>query len=229
MKGWQKTTFIDFGNNIASIFFYGGCNLRCPYCHNKDLVYNSPTLPTIPDETAIEYLKNKKHLYEGVCITGGEPTLSPEVESTMKAVKAEGLLVKLDTNGTDFTKLKKWVESGLVDYVALDIKTSLSKYPGLLVGNGNQLLEDVKKSISYLKSQSLIDYEFRSTIFPPLFEKEDLLEVKGLVSGAKKYFIQQFNPGRTLHDVGDVRPYPTSDLNEICDLFKDVVGECVVR
>lgn len=235
MKGWQKTSFVDYPDKISTVFFFGGCNFRCAFCHNPDLVLNSTSLPDINDEEALSYLESKKHLYEGVCISGGEPTLYPKLEPILKKIRALDLPIKLDTNGTQPEKVKRWVEQGLVQYIAMDIKTSPQKYMKVFPTGSNApavnkdvLWKKIETTIEFLKTGA-VPYEFRSTVYPPFFSSDDLPAIKELVRGAPAYYLQAFNPKVTLGNDQDTSPLPESELERIRDYFADAVGKCEIR
>ncbi len=230
MKGWQKTSFIDYPDKIASVFFFGGCNFRCAFCHNPDLVLQPKNLPEISDGEVLSYLEKKKHLYESVCISGGEPTLYPELEEVLVKIKSMGLLVKLDTNGTQPDKVAHWVDAKLIDYVAMDIKTGTAKYPLVFSSGSNpeSVLSEIYKSINYLK-ENHVAYEFRSTIYPPFFEKDDWPAIKQLVNGASAYYLQPYNPKVTLAKEQNTLTFQESDLIEMRNFFSDAVGKCEIR
>lgn len=195
-----------------------------------DLVVNVEKLPEISDDEAIRHLLQKKALYDGVCISGGEPTLQSGLRKVFEALKAEGFLVKLDTNGSRFEVLMEWVEAGLVDYVALDIKTSLEKYPQVIsFGQPDELIDNVKKTIQFLKTGGKVDYEFRSTAFPPYFEESDLEGISKIVEGTKRYYLQQYNPQKTLGNVMNVTPFSAGEIENLRDFFAPFVGVCEVR
>ena len=200
--GFQKTTLLDYPGKLASIVFTGGCNLFCPYCQNSELAFNfdpDKTAPVSEDEV-LEHLKKRRGMIEGLVITGGEPTLQKDLPSFIRKVRSLGLLIKLDTNGTNPSLLKELLDEGLLDYVAMDIKQSIEKYPaacGLPAGgNTDALLNRVKESINILLSCG-IDYEFRTTVVRELFEKEDLPKLASMIKGAKSYYLQGFqnSPG----------------------------------
>ncbi len=230
MKGWLKTSLIDYCDKISSVFFYGGCNFRCAFCQNVDLVLTDNSLPEIDETKAIDYLEKKKDLYEGVCITGGEPTLQKNLPEIISAIKATGLLVKLDTNGSNFEMLRHLIENKLVDYVAMDIKSSIDNYKQVIPEKYQvTLLENVAKSIHLLRDEAHVDYEFRSTLYPPFFVEKDLPKIAQLVNGAGKYYLQQYNSRVTLNGSKDVRPFKTSEIEEIRDYFKNYVEVCEIR
>ena len=193
IKGLQKTTLLDYPEKVASIIFTGGCNFNCDYCYNKDL----PSQETISEKSVLEFLKKRKHLIEGVVVTGGEPTINDDLPDFIKKVKAIGLLVKLDTNGTNPKMLKQLIDDKLIDYVAMDIKCSKEKYElvaGVLVD-----VVSVDESVSILKNSG-IDYEFRTTCTPDMNE-EDFEKIGKWIEGSKRYFLQRlYNTTESLEE-----------------------------
>ncbi len=232
MQGWQKTSFIDYPGKIASVFFYGGCNFRCDFCHNGDLVLGKAEQQDLEDIAVIEKISKKKHLYEAVVITGGEPTLIKGLVQTIQLIKEKtGLPVKLDTNGTSPEILEQLITQQLVDFVAMDIKTSLEKYPLVFadINKKEELILNVTKSIDLLKNQKRVAYEFRSTVYPPWFEDSDLVGIAALVEGAENYYLQQYNPRKTLNEGCSKEVFSTSKLNELQEYFSKFVKHCEIR
>ena len=170
ISGLQKMTLLDYPGKVACTVFLQGCNFRCPFCHNSDLL-GSEGPETIPEETLLAFLKKRVGLLDAVCITGGEPTLQPGLEDLITKIKALGYLVKLDTNGNRPQVLKTLVGKGLLDYVAMDIKNSPEKY-GITAGVPNMSLERVEESIQFLLSGP-VDFEFRTTVADELHEPQD--------------------------------------------------------
>lgn len=189
-SGFQKLTLLDFPGHVACTLFTKGCNFRCPYCHNALLVTGEDVGVQFSDEEILSYLKKRKGILDGVCITGGEPLMQKELPDFLRKVKELGFLVKLDTNGSFPEKLKALVEEGLVDYVAMDIKNSLSRY-GETIDVKNFSSEKVEQSIDYLIGGK-VDYEFRTTIVSEFHNIQDVEEISTRISGAKKYFLQNF-------------------------------------
>ncbi len=190
IAGIQKLTLLDFPGLMAATIFTNGCNFRCPFCHNSSLVINSSANKLVSEEDLFEFLNSRKGKLDGICITGGEPLLQEDILDFIKKIKEIGFKVKLDTNGYLFPKLKEIIETGLVDYVAMDIKNSLSKYP-LTSGFNDITIENIVNSINYLK-ENHVDYEFRTTIVKELHTFEDIKEIASLLEGAKRYYLQQF-------------------------------------
>ncbi len=190
--GLQKTTLLDFPEKIACTVFTGGCNLRCPFCHNASLVLRFDESPYMTEDDFFLYIeeRNKNRMItEGVCITGGEPLLSHGLRDFILRAKDHGLAVKLDTNGTLPSRLRPLIEEGLLDYIAMDIKNSLPKYSltcGLRVDT-----EGIEESI-HLIMNSGITYEFRTTVVKELHTMDDLLSIGEMIHGAEQYYLQSF-------------------------------------
>lgn len=188
--GITKTTLLDYPGRVAASIFTGGCNFRCPYCHNKDIVLENKTL-TLYDETEIlSFLKRRKHLLSGVCITGGEPTLHNDLPDFIKRIRTLGYYVKLDTNGSNPDILETLLKNKLIDYCAMDIKNSPEKYE-LTIGLKADTFA-VKSSVQMLLSQQEIPYEFRTTVVSELHDSIDIYTIAKWISGAKAYFLQPY-------------------------------------
>jgi len=198
--GLQELTLIDYPGKIAATVFTIGCNFRCYYCHNPELVLPEKikNTKTLSEEDVLDFLKGRKGLLQGLCITGGEPTLENDLLDFIKQVKALNFLVKLDTNGSNPEVLKKLLENKLLDYIAMDIKAPLAKY-AIVAGaeiNSNHIQESIK-----LVRQSGLEYEFRTTIAPGL-TAQDILDIVPLIEGADNYYLQVFHDnGKCLKDV----------------------------
>ena len=171
IAGLQKMTLLDFPGRIACTVFLQGCNFRCPFCHNSDLLPGQGEV-LMDDGEFLAFLKKRRGLLDGVCVSGGEPTLQPELEKLLKGIKELGFAVKLDTNGSKPDTLKKLVEAGLVDYVAMDIKNSPDRY-GDTTGCPGINLDKVAQSASYLITGP-VDYEFRTTVVAELHDDESV-------------------------------------------------------
>lgn len=190
IKGFQKTTFIDYPNKVAALVFTGGCNFRCPFCHNGGLVVNPNQYPTTLPETVFQHLQKRKGIIEGLVITGGEPTLMPGLKAFIKAVKDMGVAVKLDTNGTNPSVLNDLIEEGLLDYIAMDIKHVFSKYSSA-IGPSRVDLSQVKESVNIIINSGL-DHEFRTTVIKGMHTENDIALMADQVQGAKNYILQQY-------------------------------------
>lgn len=190
ISGFQKMTLLDFPGRVACTVFTAGCNLRCPFCHNAALVTHIDESASFSEEEILDYLKKRKGLLDGVCITGGEPLLQAGIEDFIAKIKAIGYAVKLDTNGFYPEKLISLVKGGLVDYVAMDIKNSKEKY-AQTTGVEDIDINAVEKSVEFLL-QGNIDFEFRTTIVNELHTVEDIALIGEWIKGAPKYFLQNF-------------------------------------
>ena len=201
IQGLQKTTLLDFPGYVASTVFLAGCNMRCPFCHNMNIV-TSGDAPAYTEEEILKFLSGRSGLIDGVCITGGEPTLYDELPSFFRKIKELGFKTKLDTNGTNPQMIRQLTDDKLVDYIAMDIKSSLSQY-GRACGVNDIKLAPVKESIDLLIGGN-IEYEFRTTAVEEFLSEETVKEIGVLLKGAKRYFIQgyvesEFVPDKTLH------------------------------
>lgn len=189
-NGFQRLTLLDYPGKVACTLFTAGCNLRCPFCHNASLVTHIDNTNIYNKEEILSYLGKRQGILEGVCISGGEPLMQTEIEDFIKEVKALGYSIKLDTNGFYPDKLISLVEKGLIDYVAVDIKNSYSKY-AKTTGIENLDLSPLKTTVEFLLSGK-VDYEFRTTIVEGLHTEADILDIGKTIKGAPRYFLQNF-------------------------------------
>ena len=190
IAGIQKLTLLDFPGRVACTVFLNGCNLRCPFCHNASLVlHRDGAPPPMSRETLLAFLEKRRGRLDGVCVTGGEPTLCPDLPDLLRQIKALGYDIKLDTNGSHPELLRSLIDDGLVDYVAMDIKNSPARY-GETCG-GTDILVQVQQSAALLM-EDRVDYEFRTTLVRPLHCADDLAAIGQWLQGARRYFLQQF-------------------------------------
>ena len=189
IKGLQKTTLLDFPSKVACTVFTGGCNFRCPFCHNASLVIRPDSASGFDTEEFFSYIQKRKGILDGVCITGGEPLLHKDIIPFMERIKSLGLLIKLDTNGSFPALLSDIIERGLVDYIAMDIKNSEEKYASTC--GIHRFPDGVNESIDIIMSCG-VDYEFRTTVVDELHTVEDIEKIAERIRGAKRYFIQSF-------------------------------------
>jgi len=227
--GLQKTTLIDFPGRIAATVFLAGCNFRCPWCYSPELVLPEKIKeqPKISEKYFFDFLKERKGLLEGICITGGEPTLNKDLPGFIKKIKKTGFSVKLDTNGSNPQMLKKLINDKLIDYVAMDIKAPKEKYQA--AGAVRVDVKKIQKSIDILKAGK-IEAEFRSTIVPSLHAREDVIAMAKWIRGAKKYYLQNFRPEKTIDPKFEkVKPYPEEFLLEIQKVISPFFEACQVR
>jgi len=229
LGGLQKLTLIDFPGRMACTIFLTGCNFRCPFCYSSELVLPEKIKkqPKISQKELFKFLKEREKLLEGVTICGGEPTASKGLISLVKKIKKMGFLVKLDTNGSDPELLKKIIDQKLIDYIAMDLKgpkENYSKFAGVKVD-----IKKIQKSIDILK-EGKVDYEFRSTIVPTLHTKEDVIEMAKWIRGARRYYLQNFRPEKTIDPKFEkIKPYPQESLLEIQKVISPFFETCQVR
>lgn len=188
--GLQKLTLLDYPGKVACTVFTGGCNLRCPFCHNASLVIGPPPEEAVGKAELSAFLQKRRGVLDGVCVSGGEPLLQPDLAGFLQKVRALGYPVKLDTNGCFPDRLKKLVAQGLVDYVAMDVKSSPAGY-ARAAGAPDFDFSAVRESIAFLLSGA-VDYEFRTTVVRGLHDEKSLLGAAQAIRGAKRYFLQKF-------------------------------------
>ncbi|MBR6531777.1 MAG: anaerobic ribonucleoside-triphosphate reductase activating protein [Clostridia bacterium] len=224
--GFQKMTMLDYPGKVACTVFTGGCNFRCPFCHNASLVTEIDESAMWDENEIIEYLYKRKGIIDGVCITGGEPLMQKDIAEFIAKVKETGLPVKLDTNGSYPEKLKALVADGLVDYVAMDIKNSLEKYP-VTVGLDGYDIRKVEESLAFLLSDA-VDYEFRTTVVKELHTADDIAAITQWIAGAKRYFLQGFVDSGNL--IGNnLSAYTPQEMVEICTRAQEKLPNTVLR
>jgi len=227
VKGLEKFAPKDFPGFIASTVFLGGCNFRCPYCHNAELVLRPERLADIPLDFFLAYLDSRKGWLEGICVTGGEPLLADEIESFLTVIKQRGLLIKLDTNGSRPDRLEGLLEAGLVDRLAMDVKAPLERYREVTGSKVNA--DDIARSASILRDSGL-PHLFRTTVVPGLIGVEDIEAIGRWLEGASVYQVQQFSPVGTLDaEYRRIKPYSRDEVKRLADaarpFFKDVLIE----
>lgn len=224
--GLQKTTLLDYPNKVAATIFTIGCNFRCSFCHNADIVKGISRV--IPAYRILLFLKKRKKLLDAVCLTGGEPTIQRSLISFIKKIKELGYLVKLDTNGARPDLIERLIADKLIDYAAMDIKAVWEDYPKVTCRLFD--LEAIKKSATILLRGG-VDYEFRSTVLPVLHSEDYIVKMAEQIKGAKKYYLQPFKSEKKLVNdnfVGE-KTYSRKQLNEIVQRIKDWFEECEVR
>jgi len=195
IKGLEKASLIDYPGRMAAVVFLGGCNFRCGFCHNRELVLEHEKLESIPEEEILSFLVDRKDWLDGAVIGGGEPTIHKDLPEFLGKIKELGYPVKLDTNGSNPEMVKELLERGLVDYIAMDIKGPLERYAEICGTGANT--QNIRESIRLI-IESGIEHEFRSTMLPALHTREDVKEMAKLVKGANVFYLQQFRPKNTL-------------------------------
>ena len=189
IRGLQKTTLLDYPEKLACTVFTGGCNFRCPFCHNASLVLHASKVEEISNDEFFSYLSKRKGLLDGVCITGGEPLLNDDIVDFIKKIRSYELLIKLDTNGSFPDKLEYLLDNKLVDYVAMDIKNSKEKYS--LTAGTSDFPHGIEESIDIIIAKAP-DYEFRTTVVRELHTANDVCKIANRIKNAKKYFLQSY-------------------------------------
>ena len=228
IKGLQKVSLLDFPGGICSTIFVGGCNLRCRYCYNRDLVLNPDSLPAISAEEIFAFLRSKSSLLDGVCVSGGEPTLQEELPDFLMEIKKMGLKVKLDTNGTRPEVISRLLEEDVLDYIAVDVKGPPAKY-SYITGNNTDHAK-LKETIALLKN-SRVEQEFRTTVIPGLLEDEDLLSIAKEIAGCRRYVLQQFSPRSSIIDPAllSLKPYSREKVAEMARMCHEYVETLELR
>jgi pyruvate formate lyase activating enzyme len=223
IKGLEKFAAKDFPGYITSTVFLGGCNFRCPYCHNSDLVLRPQELPTLPLDYFLCYLDARKGWQEAVCVSGGEPVLDEDLQDLLRAVKERNLLVKLDTNGSFPARLEGFLRDGLVDYIAMDVKAPLEKYRE--VTRSEVKSEDISRSIDLIRSSG-IKHLFRTTVVPGLVGRAEIQRIGQMLEGADFFQIQQFSPTNTIDKrFLELAPYGREEIQEMAGLVRRYFAE----
>ena len=223
----QKFSLIEYPGKICAIVFTQGCNFRCPYCHNRELVDPEAYGPTMAESDVFSFLEKRKKKLDAVTVTGGEPTLQPDIFSFLEKLKMMEYLTKVDSNGSRPDVLKKLIDSRLVDYIALDVKAPLARYREITRSGVRE--EDIRKSIECVMSSG-VDYEFRTTVVPSLLSPDDLRDIAQTISGARRLALQRFVPSKTLDPAFlNERNYPEETFASIADDIRSFVSDVIVR
>lgn len=225
IHGLQKMTLLDYPGKVSCTVFFDGCNFRCPFCHNAELL-GAGFPPLMDDTELLAFLEKRKGLLDGVCLTGGEPLLQKNLPELMRKIKAMGYCVKLDTNGSFPQLLSELIDHDLVDYVAMDIKNSPDRYAET-VGREQLDLESVKESVTLLL-QGKVDYEFRTTVVSQLHDADSFLGIGKWIQGARRYFLQCFVERDTVLMPG-LTPPTEEELYRYAEIARKYVPETGVR
>ncbi len=226
--GFIKTSLLDWDGHVVAVLYLPGCNLRCPFCHNREIVQSPGSMEEVPFEEVENYVRDNVEFLDGIVVTGGEPTIHPDLPKLLSRLKALGTKVKLDTNGTNPDMLEDVLEAGLVDYVAMDIKAPLDEKYDDLAGVPVPL-DKIKRSIEVIRASG-VDHEFRTTVVPILLAPSDVERIAAYIGGARKFAIQQFRPGNTLDpNLGVVKPYPRGTVLGMAEGAKRYVRKVVIR
>ncbi len=224
--GIQKLTLLDFPEHTACTIFTGGCNLRCPFCHNASLVLNAESLPELSEDNIMSFLEKRRGLLDGVCITGGEPTLQAGISEFLEKIRSLGFLIKLDTNGTRPDVLRKLLNAGLLDYIAMDIKSSPETY-SKLTGIENFDMTPIYDSISILTNCN-IDFEFRTTAVAGLHTAEDFEKIGVWLQDAPRFFLQSFKDSGDIISDG-LSPFSDEQLREFLAILRKYIPNSELR
>jgi pyruvate formate lyase activating enzyme len=230
LGGIQKNSFIDFPGKISAVLFLSGCNFQCPYCHNPELIKGRSDCSTFFNET-LDFLKKRKGLLDGVVISGGEPTIHKELFILCEKLKSSGFPVKIDTNGSRPHVIQKLMKEGLIDYIAMDIKTDPSNYISFTNRGFNP--KDILKSIQIIMESS-VDYEFRTTCIKPLVNENVIQNISRLINGSRLYALQHFKNDQVLKPDffkcnADARGLSDSEIAVLQSIAKLWVRTCIIR
>ena len=230
ISGIQTLTLLAYPEKVGAIIFTAGCNMRCGYCHNPELVLPEKIKAQrdfIPDKNVLSFLKTRVGFLEGVVISGGEPTLQPDLLHFMRQVKALGFLIKLDTNGTNPTLLRQALAEKLLDYIAMDIKAAPARYDDLTAVKNN--FEAITLSRNLIMNSGL-DYEFRTTFIKGYHQEKDVLAIARFCKEARHYSLQNFRPGKTLNPgFSGFKGFSQTDLERFENLIKPFVKNTLIR
>jgi len=227
--GLQKTTLLDFPGHVACTLFTGGCNFRCPFCQNGELVLDSASQPGITEEEVLGFLKKRKGILQGVCITGGEPTLQPDLENFIKKIREMDYLVKLDTNGYRPEVLRKLLGEGLLDYVAMDVTASRENYAKVAGVPGLQI-QRIEESVSMLLGQEKIPYEFRTTVVKGLHDPKEFEAIGKWLAGAKALFLQSYRESETVLDPKTaMEAFSEQELEGMAEMARNYIARVEIR
>lgn len=240
IAGIQRLTLVDFPKTVAATIFTRGCSFRCGFCHNPELVLPEKFEPLLSEKQVFDFLESRYGKLEGICLTGGEPTMQADCGQFISHLKALGFKVKLDTNGSFPDRLEKIIKDGDIDYIAMDIKNSLSKYAQTVISNSNpptgglisnlipNLEPKITRSIDLIMNSG-IDYEFRTTVMHPLHEIGDFSEIGQMIKGAKRYYLQNYKKTKQVDDKTKYGPLSDAELKVIKKIMTEFVEEIELR
>jgi len=224
--GLQKTTLVDYPGVVACTIFTPGCNFRCPYCHNPELIKPTHAYQIIPESEFLTWLSGRKGWLDGICVTGGEPTLQKDLPEFAKKVKALGFKFKLDSNGTNPGMLEQMLDANLVDFIAMDIKAPLADYS--TATRVAVVQENIQKSVDLIRTRAP-DYEFRTTVGPAWYSKDAAKRIGEWLDGSKAYYLQQYVPGNTLDPALSQDRFTKEELEELQTILKPHFKKVEIR
>jgi pyruvate formate lyase activating enzyme len=225
--GFQKFSLLDYPDKISAIIFTQGCNFNCSYCHNQELIRKEPQNTSINPQEVWDFLNKRWEQIDAVVITGGEPTLQPDLIEFMQKIKNSGFLVKLDTNGSNPEAIEEVLKLKLADYIAMDIKAPLKKYQDIT--NSKIDTKKIEKSISLIMNSD-IKYEFRTTVLKTQLSEDDILQIKNLANGARLWILQKYVPSENLSNNSQSEVnYSNDEFEKLRKIIKNNVLECQIR
>lgn len=239
--GFNKTTLLDYPEHVAATVFLGGCNFRCPFCQNRDLLLHPANFATFSEEDIFDHLKKRRSMLTGVCVSGGEPTIYKDLPDFLARIKELDYLIKLDTNGTNPDMLRSLYNAHLIDYIAMDIKTGPSDYArvaglsevedSIFTASGQNLLENVMESVRFLMHEtdpSVFTYEFRTTVVRELHSAKSFEEIGNWIRGASRYFLQSYKDSDNVLCPG-LHAYSKTELEAFADLLRPMIPSVSLR
>lgn len=228
--GIQKSSLIDYPGKVSSVIFCSGCNFDCPYCHNPGLVAGQASCPNQLDmQTVSDFLDQRRGFLDGVVVSGGEPTLQPDLMDLCRKIKAFGFPVKLDTNGSRPSVLRQLIDADLVDYIAMDLKTDPALYRSFIKPDCRP--DPIVDSVGLIM-ESGVDYEFRTTCVKPIVTRQTIENILQLIAGARRYALQRFRNGEVLHPeyfINSQCEYSADEMLQLKTLAEQAVDEVVIR
>jgi pyruvate formate lyase activating enzyme len=232
IKGFIGVSLVDWDGRVSSVIFLPGCNMRCPFCYNTELVLYPEKMPTIPFDKIKNYFNKHEGWIDGVVITGGEPTIQEDLPILCEKIKKSGLAVKLDTNGTNPRVIRKLIDNELVNYVAMDVKAPLTEdaYSKASGVNTTALLKSIEETVGTLL-EGRIDYEFRTTLVPTLHETGDIERICAKIKGCRKYALQSFKTDVETMDPNfqNLKPFSRTEIESLFKTAKSLIPNTVLR
>ncbi|KXB05092.1 hypothetical protein AKJ48_00020 [candidate division MSBL1 archaeon SCGC-AAA261O19] len=231
LRGLLPLSLIEYPGKMVAVVWTGGCNFRCPFCYNRDLVLNPTSIDPVSEGEVLGLLKRREKWLDGLAITGGEPTIHEDLPEFIKRVKDLDFLVSIETNGSNLEMLKKLIEDELVDYIALDVKAPLDwdRYKTVAGMDDKNKFEEVLKSVKLLK-EGKVDYEFRTTFVPNLLDGEDIITIAEQLKGVKRYALQQFTPRNTINEKFEkLEPIAQEELEKIGEKIEGMFQDFRIR
>jgi pyruvate formate lyase activating enzyme len=209
---------VDWDKKVSSVVFTAGCNMRCTFCYNFGLVMHPEEFDEIPEDFILNFLSENSDFLDGVCITGGEPTLQPDLVDFIKKVRGLGLEIKLDTNGTNSELLSKLIDKGLIDYIAMDVKAPLEaeQYSSLAGVSLKGSIGEIEKSIQLIKASG-VDHEFRTTVVHGVHTKADIEAIAKSLAGTNRYYLQKFQPHTRFEEMNKNQPQSDEEMEELAE------------